>query len=105
MKKTIKLTEKDLTKMIDHIVKETKTKRKGKINESNEHLRGEAEDLMADASEIIEAIYQFVKKVGDLNDKVEYDIEDEDDYVSQSIGDLVYYSDLFYDVLQKSDNL
>ena len=102
MKKTIKLTEKDLTKMIGRIVKENKTKRK--INESNEHLRGEMEDLMADASEIVEAMYQFVKKVGDLHDMVEFDTEDEDDYVSQSIGDLVYYSDLFYDVLEKSGN-
>ena len=103
MKKTIKLTEKDLTNMIGRIVKENKTKRK--INESNEDLRGEMEDLMADASEIIELMYQFVKKVGDLHDKVEFDIENEDDYVSQSIGDLVHYNDLFYDVLEKSDNL
>lgn len=102
MKKTIKLTEKDLTNMIGRIVKETKTKRKGKINESNEHLRSEMEDLMSDASEITESMYQFVKKVNDLHDEIEFDIED--DYVSQSIGDLVYYSDLFYDVLKKSGN-
>lgn len=102
MKKTIKLTEKDLTKMIGHIVKETKTKRK--INESNEHLRDEAEDLMADAAEIVESMYRFVEKTNDLYDKVEFDIENDDDYVLEIIGHLNYYSDLFHDALKKSGN-
>jgi hypothetical protein len=89
MKKTIRLTESDLTKMVKRIIKENKTKRK--LNEGLD----EVEDLSYRLTDIFHEMEDFIRHYDELESYM--DSSDED--VVHGMEEMARYREMFEQML------
>lgn len=105
MKKTIKLTESDLTRLVKRTIKENKTN--NRLTEGDGSLRDGVDDLSYELSDILFSMNEFIKKVDVLESSVNYSEDDdhsedeESDYINQGISDLITFQGAFVDMLSK----
>lgn len=85
MKKTIRLTESDLTKMVERVIKENKTKRK--LNEGVD----EVEDLSYRLMDIFSEMKEFIEQY----DELESNIDSSDEDVVYHMEEMLNYRDMF----------
>lgn len=105
MKKTIRLTGSDLTRLVKRTIKENKTN--NRLTEGDGSLRHGVDDLSYELSDILFSMDEFIKKVDDLVSSVNYSEDDdhseneESDYINQGISDLISFQEAFVDMLSK----
>lgn len=105
MKKTIRLTGSDLTRLVKRTIKENKTN--NRLTEGDDSLRDGVDDLSYELSDILFSMNEFIKKVDVLESSVNYSEDDdhsedeESDYINQGISDLITFQEAFVDMLSK----